>query len=446
VSRHAKKIELECKIPTVAASASNIVHYALGYDFEYNNGMPIRFVAFPFPVAGQPKSVHKQYVAGKDQLSGKPMMQAIIDGLTLPLTDKEKVSGMPPGAGVEPRLLPADTEENLRALFNEKEWTDYSPVILPTEDRVAKMLAATSHKPDELLKTVNLTGGMRKLTVEKVAIAAVMAGAKPEHFPAILAIATQAPFGNSTTSMANMMVVNGPIRKTLNMNCGTNAMGPYNEANAVLGRSFSIVSKIAGDLRNNVVAWESLGNNLQYNSLCFGENEEDLPEGWEPVHVQMGFKPTDNVVSIGVGWSYISSLGEAQRSYPPHMLMADYMRALSAFGSAATVVMDPTVAKLLKEVYGFKSKTQLSEWFSQNVEKTVASYWGNGVIATTNTALALQGLEPFATWRKLPPETLIKPFNNARAIHIVVAGGKIQTTWFVTDFRFGVGTAVDKWV
>ena len=122
------------------------------------------------------------------------------------------------------------------------------------------------------------------------------------------------------------------------------------------------------------------------------------------------------------------------------------MRSLAAMGSAATIVMDPTVATLLKDVYGFKTKAELSEWFSQNVEKTVDSYWGNGVITTTNTAFALQGLEPYATWRKLPGDTLIKPFNNPKAIHVVVTGGKVQTTWFVTDFRFGRGVNVDAWM
>lgn len=60
------------------------------YELKYSNGMPIRFVGFPFPVAGQPRSVHKAYVVGKDLLSGKPMMQAIIDALTNPLTEEEK--------------------------------------------------------------------------------------------------------------------------------------------------------------------------------------------------------------------------------------------------------------------------------------------------------------------------------------------------------------------
>jgi hypothetical protein len=446
VSRDAKRIELECGIPAIGVAASNIVKYATGYDFEFNNGMPIRFVSCPFPFAGQPKSVDREYVEGKDLVTGKPMMTAVADAFTKPLTAREQIKGMPPGAVAEPRMLAADSEDNLHRLFKDKEWTDYNPIILPTEERVAQMLKGTSHKPDEVIKTINITGGARPLTVEKAAVYAVMAGAKPEYFPVILAMATQAPFGNSTTSMANMIVVNGPACKRLGLNCGTNAMGPYNEANSVIGRAFTLMSKTAGDLRNNVVAWESLGNNLQYNNVFFAENEAELPEGWDPLHVQMGFKPTDSVVTVGVGWSYISSLGESQQPYGPHMLMRDYMRALAAMGSAATIVMDPTVATLLKNVYGFKTKAQLSEWFSQNVEKTVASYWGNGVIATTNTAFALQGLEPYATWRNLPGETLIKPFNNAKAIQVVVTGGKVQTTWFVTDFRMGRGVLVDNWM
>ena len=440
-----KRIQLECKIPAIGVAASNIVHYAIGYDREFNNGMPIRYVSIPFPFAGQPKEVDRAYVSGRDMLGGMPLMTTVVEALTKPLTAEEQRKGAPQGTAPEPRMLPADSEENLRRLFKEKEWTDYNPIVLPTEERVAEMLKGTSHKPDEVIKTINITGGARPLTVEKVAICAVMAGAKPEYFPVILAIATQAPFGNSTTSMANMIVVNGPACKRLGMNCGTNAMGPFNDANSVIGRSFTLVSKVAGDLRNNVVAWDSLGSTMQYNNVCFAENEDELPEGWEPLHVQMGAKPTDSIVSIGVGWSYISSLGESQQPYGPHKLMRDYMRSLSALTSSATIIMEPTVAALLKNAYGFKTKEQLSEWFSQNVEKTVDSYWGNGVIATTNTAFALQGLEPYATWRKLPGDTLIKPFDNPKAIHVVVTGGKIQTTWFVTDFRLGRGVRVDDW-
>jgi hypothetical protein len=157
----------------------------------------------------------------------------------------------------------------------------------------------------------------------------------------------------------------------------------------------------------------------------------------------MGYKRTDNVVSIGMGWSYISSVGEAMLEHPPHMLIRDYMRSL--YGSAATVIMDPTVAGLLKDAHGFETKAELGEWLSDNVEVEAGTFWGNGVNTTASMPMALQGLEPFATWMKLPPERLIKPFRNPGSIKAIVAGGEIQTTWFVTDFRFGRGILIDDW-
>lgn len=441
MSRFARNIELQNKIPTVGASGINVVNFK-DYDLLYGNGMPIRYVAFPFPVAGQPKPVHKRYVEGKDLLSGMPMMQAILEALTRPLTDEERKSGMPSGDAPEPRMLKPDTEANLQRLFKDKEWTDFNPIILPTEERVAEMLKGTSRKPDEVV--CRYFGTTREMTVEKAAVIAVMAGAKVEYFPTILAVLTQASsFGNSTSSAANMIVVNGPIRKEIGMNSGIDALGPFAEANSVIGRSFTLAGKIMGDVRLGAGAYSSLGTTLQYNNLCFAENEELLPEGWDPISVGMGYKRTDNVVSIGSGWSYISSVGEAQIKHPPHMMFRDYMRSLT--GMAATIIMDPTVAALLKETHGFGTKAQLAEWLAKNIEVAAGTYWGNGVNTTAMMPMALQGLAPYAAWKDLAPDTMIKPFTNSRAINVVVTGGNIQTTWFVTDFRFGRGILIDEW-
>ena len=105
--------------------------------------------------------------------------------------------------------------------------------------------------------------------------------------------------------------------------------------------------------------------------------------------------------------------------------------------------MDPTVAALLKNDQDFATKAMLSEWLADNVEKTVDSFWGNGVVATLFTSMALQGLEPYATYLKMPGDELIKPMTGG--IQIIVMGGGIQTTWFVTDFRLGRGVLVDEW-
>jgi len=431
-------------VPTAPCCGENVSQYATGFDRLYNNGMSLRLVTFPLPTAGVPRSTHEKYVKGNDPVTGKPIMQEIIDALTKPLTAEEQATGLPESA-VEPRLLEPDSEENLQKLFKEKDWTDYLPVMLPNEKRVTEMLKGTSHKPDEVVNTIMWPSGARKLTVEKAAICAVMSGARPEYFPVILAAATQAPFGNSTTSMANMLIVNGPIRNEIGMNSGINAMGPHNEANSVIGRSFTILSKTAGNLHSGKTTFSSLGSNLQYNNCCFAENEENLPEGWDPLSVKLGFKKGENVLTVFTGWSYISCGGEQQVSYPPHLLMRDYMRSFSALGSAALVCADPLVAGYLHDEQGFTTKDSLSKWLSENIKITAGQYWGNGVVATFCWTMGLQGLEPYATWQKVPPETLIAPFNNPRAINTVVVGGKTNNFWFVTDFRPGKGVLIDPW-
>ena len=422
MSRNAKQLEQQYGIPGIAGSASNIVGYGLGYNFKYNNGSPIRYIGFPFPVAGQPQSVHHRYIfEGNDTVSGKPMMQAFIAALTSPLTENEKYKGPAPEPQPEfSKFLGPDTEDNLQQLFMDNDWTDYLPIILPTEERVAKMLEGTTHKPEEVIKVLDWPGGKREVTVERVATCAVMSGAKPEHLPVILALANHIPFGNSTSSMANMILVNGPIRDEIGMNYGHNVMGPHALANSVIGRSYTIMSKTIGGLHSKKTTWSTLGSTMQYNNVCIAENEEALPEGWKPFHVQAGFKPNDNVLTVATGWSYISSMIEAKREYPVYMWMGEYMKALTT--GRSTVIMDPTVADLLHDAYGFKTKEQLCKWFADNVEKL-----------------------------DYPTQKMVKPFRES-SVNIIVTGGGGQTTWFVTDFMMNRGmvsmggsTRIDDW-
>ncbi|HXX44238.1 MAG TPA: hypothetical protein VEJ38_05885 [Candidatus Acidoferrales bacterium] len=444
MSSEAGEIEQKYHIPVVAAAGSNVVSFGIGANFKYNTGMPIRYVGVPFPFSGQPRSVLKGYVEGKDTVSGKPMMQAIVDGLTKPLTDEEKMSGVPAEAQPEPRMLAADTEDNLQRLFKDRCWTDFNPVVIPTEERVAAMLKGTSHKPDEVIKSAAGTfGTKRPFTVEKVAMIAVMAGAKPEYFPVILALSSMVPYQDSTTSIAQMIVVNGPIRKEIDMNSGLGALGPNNDANSVIGRAMTLIHKIIQGYDEGVTGFASLSNPLRYDNLCIAENEEALPDGWQPLHVQMGHKPGDSVVTMFTGWNFINSTGWVESHYAPQNLMRDYMSTLS--GMSATLLMDPSVAELLHDVQGFAAKEKLGEWLSQNVEKTAESYWGNSIVSSMLGPLGTQGLEPYASWKKLPGDARIKPFNNPRNIRSIVVGGKTASVWFATDFMPEKGVSIDAW-
>ena len=210
------------------------------------HGMPeARYAFVPQPVMGKTAQQLRAYVDGKDPLSGRPVMQEVIEGLTRPANgDRGKEITFDRST---PRWVEKDSEENLHRLFLDNNWTDKLPIILPTEKRVEEMLARTSHKPDEVVGHMrsNQFRVLWEFTVEKVAVNAVMAGARPEYFPVILALAATgvSARGSTTSSMAAMVVVNGPIRDEVKMNSGTGAMAPFNHANATIGRAYGLLSQ-----------------------------------------------------------------------------------------------------------------------------------------------------------------------------------------------------------
>jgi hypothetical protein len=445
VSRFSGTLEKQYGIPTVSLANESVVSFGINAHFKYNTGMPLRWVGVPYPFTGLKKEALKTYLEGKDRVSGKPVMKAIVDCLTMPLTAEEKKTGIPPEAAPEPRFLSPDTDDNLQRLFKDKHWTDYNPIILPTAERVAAMLKGTSHKPDELIKKDSgVFGQIRPFTVEKVAIIAVMAGAKPEYLPVILALASQVPYSDSTTSNASIVLVNGPIRKQIGMNSGIGALGPNAEANSVIGRAMVLIHKIIQGYQEGVTGFSSLSSPLLYNNVTIAENEEALPEGWKPYHVLMGHKPEDSILTVLMGWNFVNCSGSVVEHYAPQLLMRDFTRVLAATG-AATIIMDPSVANLLKNTQGFQTKAALSEWLSQNAEVPAGTYWANSIASGMMGPLGKQGREPYASWQKVSSDTLIKHLPNPQNIRTIVVGGSTASVWFITDFMGNRGVSIDAW-
>jgi hypothetical protein len=388
---------------------------------------------------GVSRDVLRQYVEGNDPITSKPLMQEIVEALTLPLTEKEKSPAVVRKPR-RPRLLPGDTEENLYREFVENGWTDGLPIVLPTEARVAEMLTGTDHDPQEPVGRMLITTHQEKMeyTVEKVAAIAVMAGARPEHFPVILALAaSQEPsMPSSTTSWGRMMVVNGPIRNEIGMNCGTAALSPFNLANSVIGRAWTLMSINFGDARAGETFMASFGHNLNYNNMCFGENEEDSV--FEPFHVQKGFRPDESVVSLFRGWNTLNfGLGPAKE-------MAHVIATFGAMAPSVTFVVDPLVAKSLR-AEGFKTKQEACGWIVKNSRVPVGHYWESQAQSGFAKGLAAQGVEPFATWTKLPNDALITPRFSADSVNILVVGGETNPMWMTTDFTYTRSVSIDPW-
>lgn len=182
-----------------------------------------------------------------------------------------------------------------------KGWTDGLPIIPPTETSIQAMLDAVALSPDHKITFIEHRNV--SATAEKVAINAVMAGCKPEYMPVIVAVleAIGDPLwsyhgpATSTCGAAVFILVNGPIARELEINYGDNLFGPGWRANATIGRAVRLVMRnVIGTLPGRLDR-STLGHPGKY-TFCIAENEEESP--WPPVHVERGFRPEQNAITI----------------------------------------------------------------------------------------------------------------------------------------------------
>ncbi len=416
-------------------------------------GMPhLREVFTPHPVWGKTPTELAAMVRGPDPVTGKPMMKEIMDDLTTPLSAEEKKSGTE-NISAGPPVYGPDTLDDLQTLFMDNGMTDYLPIIIPTEEKVEAMLKGTSHHPDEVLRKAIQSVGYESVqwgyTVRQVAVNAVMAGCKPEYFPVVLAMASvgQLGFFGSTTSGSSAILINGPIRDKLNMNYGIGALSPFAQPNATIGRSWTLMGKnltsggVPGDTYQG-----SQGNQLDYNSCFIAEDEKNSP--WTPFHVQQGFKPEENVVSLFLGWDIRQGHGAKGAGVMENPMFDEQISSMfrtmaGQFG--ALVVCDPLVAKRLV-AQGYDTKEKLSEWLWKNTLRTAKEYRESSLTYIYDYPLALEGREPYATWYKVAEDTLIPWFPKAKNINFVVCGGQTNAFFQIANMNHGRSASIDKWM
>lgn len=428
-------------IPTVALHTDIFARVARSV--ARVNGMPTMRQAFvPQPLVGRTAGELRSYIEGPDPIHGRPFAQEMLEALTRPL-DAADAAGSSFDRST-PRLLEPDTDDRLRRRFEDDRWTDFLPIVLPSEKRVEAMLAGTSRGRDEVVGQMRPTQYREawEYTVEKVAVNAVMAGARPEYLPVILAMAASGVTArpSSTTSSTTMAVVNGPIRHELGMNTGIGAMGPYDHASATIGRAHGLLSQ---NLQGGSVPGEtymgSQGNALSY-SHTFAENEERSP--WDPFHVQHGFDPAASCVSLFVGgWYTIFGTGLRDETWLETLRRS--LRGCDASLGPA-LILDPLVAESLVR-RGFDTKEKLIELLAEESRVPAREYWDNQWNQTIARPQAVAGTEPFASHLRAGPDELVQMYQRDD-IHVLVVGGETTPTWQMTAASFGGNiVSIDDW-
>ena len=190
-----------------------------------------------------------------------------------------------------------DAGEAIEVLYS-RGVTDGLPVVPPTAARVRAAVEASGRAAGELIGLVAPRLG--RATVEKIAINAVLAGCRPEYLPAVIAgveaICDPAfalvGVSGTTDAVAPLLILNGPVRRRLDVNCAAGVFGPGWRANATIGRAVRLVwANVGGAAATSMSTFAQTG---RY-SYCIGEYEEESP--WEPLHVEHGFAPGDSTVA-----------------------------------------------------------------------------------------------------------------------------------------------------
>ena len=232
----------------------------------------------------------------------------LVDALTSPLTAEELNPPQQKREEVEPAKITVTAEsypaavEEFNEVFLEKRWGDGLPMVPPTPERVKWMLTGTSRSPNEVLGKLDPKLGVA--TVERIAINAVMAGAKPEYLPVIIAAMEALTDENyderhlllSAGSFSLMIVVSGPIVKEINMQSGTGFLGHGWRANNTIGRAVRLATLNIGHLWPGVNDMALTGRVSPHTFYTFSENTELSP--WEPYHANRGYKPEDSCVTV----------------------------------------------------------------------------------------------------------------------------------------------------
>jgi hypothetical protein len=293
----------------------------------------------------------------------------------------------------------------------EQGWTDGLPIIPPTPEAVARFVAASGRAGDELIGSVPPRKG--RATVEVIAVNAVMAGCRPEYMPVVIAAlegmldpSYPLEFMQVTTNpMTPFLLVNGPVRKTLEINYGTGCLGPGWRANATIGRAIRLSMINIGGALPGVYSKVSLGSPLRYSYIC-GENEEENP--WTPFHVDRGFRHEESTVTVFKASNFCNISG-GEGVGPDEILrqIATNMPPMYGGGDGVLLLLGVNHARSLYEAGLTKRDIQERLW---RLARLPRSYFAEAFAATE--CGAGRG-DATTVWRARSPDE----------IYLAVAGG-----------------------
>jgi hypothetical protein len=335
-----------------------------------------------------------------------------------------------------------DCFDAMQRAFVKAHWSDGFPLVPPTRRKVEAMVAATGFAADHVLGLIEPGFGIA--TVEKVAANAVMAGARPEHMPVILAMLEcfMDPRSGwrgvcmSTGPQAPVIMVSGPYAKEIGMNGGVCAIGPgsVSEVNVVIGRTARLLAMNVGLSYPGVSDMDTHGTCMKF-SYCVAENEARNP--FEPYRVTKGYSRESTTVTVNMPFSHVEV--HDFQNYDPKALVEVICSVINNCGHAMNGFWltntkgppgTPSVFRgdsdnLLFLCPDHAMAFHRAGWTLANIREALfeGSRLSFRKLMLTHEMALFRSVHPHLQWLRDHPETEISIFERPEQFDIFVLGG-----------------------
>jgi hypothetical protein len=397
-------------------------------------------------------------------LAGQPMAdllrvahlarQEIVDSLTKEPKNKTVLAASAPKPKPAKVLTfsgaaATDAGEAMEKFFLANKWSDGLPMVPPTPEAVAAMLKGTNLPSDHIVCNVDPKKGIA--TVEKIAINAVMAGARPAYMPVLLAIveAVCDPafdlYGVQVTGglAAPMVVVSGPIIDDLNLNFSYSTAGPGWRSNSTIGRAMRLIFINLGQAWPGINDMKDVGNPAKF-GIVIAENERQTPASWPTLREREGFAKTASTVSLYASQSF-RQMHDSQKYLMPTIqsqpivdpliarLMSTSLNSTAEqWGEEMLIVFSPVMAGTLAKQGFTPEKIQKELYEKGRISRRLFGPRPLGPYAVASN---------IPKWiDDLPDDAMVPVVPKTEDIKIMVAGGRGPGDGFVID-RWGFGNS-----
>jgi hypothetical protein len=415
-------------IPTVTLTRADFVGVLKNAVSGIGLAPHVAMVTFPIAM----------FLPGSDLSALRARRREFYDGLTRWRPPAPRAAGAAPMLAVQ---APSYEEALVKAnhLLLARNLGDGLPLWPATRERVDWILQGAAAPRDHVLGRFPPRGGLA--TVETCAIALAMAGGRPEYLPvliaaveACLAVEGFDQLQATSGSPYPVVIVNGPIARSIRLNCGYGLLGPdpRHPAGASIGRALRLMQQNVGGALPGVGTMAIFGA-MRYTNAVFAEDEAALPPGWLPhASERHGFAPGTNAVSVLFASGAVNIRRRGAKKETPEedglnglWRMADFMRvpnlaALAGWekGTPGAMLLAPVVARRLAEL-GW-TRQRIREFLWENSKIPMAQLKRAGGLAwiemdANPVTRASRALDPWPICQK--PENIV----------LVVAGGDHPT-------------------